>query len=82
MLELTNEEKIKLVNEGKTHIFNYRRVYDLLWCSGSRQYILRECERLRLSKYDGLPYTLRGRFVALDRVEAHKLLKIELINNV
>ena len=75
MLKLNQQEKAKLYHEGKTFILNYRKVYQINWCGNlgkSGDHILREIERLR--KFDGIPYTLRGRYITATPETAMKII--------
>lgn len=68
------QELARYYAQGKTQLFNYRKVYQIEFCHGTNSYILRELIGNR--KLAGIPYTLRGRFVAYGSVQASKLLRV------
>ena len=72
-MKLTQKELAYLHKQDRTQVFNYRKAYQIEYCHGTSSFILRELDILR--KYNGLPYTKRGRYVAFNIEQANKLLK-------
>jgi len=75
MLKLTQEELKGYYEEGKTQVFGYRKAYQIEICHGVNGYVLRELERYR--KFNGIGYTLKGRYVAYNVENATKLLNVK-----
>lgn len=73
-LELTKDQ-MKEYFENSPILFKFRKVYEVLSYKGKDwiEYGLREI--WQLSKNNGLPYTLRGRFMAFTYEQANKFLE-------
>lgn len=72
------EDWANLYQLGQTFLFKYRRVFELKWNNNSSTYYLEE--RKNLKAFSGLPYTLKGKFVAFNANEANKLLGLDYFN--
>ena len=72
-MKLTQKELAYLDKQGRTQVFNYRKAYQINYCHGTSSFVLVGLERY--NKYNGLPYTKRGRYMAFNVEYANKLLK-------
>jgi hypothetical protein len=69
--EKLNQSELKEMHDaGKVILFAFRTIFDIKYNENTRQFGL--CKITR--KPTGLPYTSRGRFVALDANDAHNLI--------
>ena len=68
--DLTQSELKEMNDAGKVTLFAYRTIFDIKYSKGTGEFGL--CKITR--KPSGLPYTSRGRFIALDANDAHNLI--------
>ena len=73
-MKLTQKELKDYCLQEKTQVFNYRKAYQIEYCRNTGTYGLRELERYR--KYNGIPYTKRGRYNAYSVEYAQKIINI------
>ena len=71
-MKLTQKELAYLDKQGRTQVFNYRKAYQIDYCSGTSSFVLRELERYQ--RFSGLPYTKRGRYMAFNVEYASRLI--------
>ena len=68
--DLTQPELKAFHDAGKVTIFAYRTIFDIKYFANAKSFGLSKVTR----KPTGLPYTSRGRFVALDAEGSRKLI--------
>jgi len=68
--DLKQSELKELHEAGKVILFAFRTMFDIKYCANTGMFGL--CKITR--KPSGLPYTSRGRFIALDADDAHNLI--------
>ena len=68
--DLKQSELKEMHGNGKVIIFSYRTIFELKYFENTKTFGLVK----RIKKSAGLPFVGRGRFVALDAEDAHKLI--------
>ena len=74
-MKLTQAKLKQLFEQNKTQLFKYKKAYQIEFCRGTSEFVVREIERLRIFK--DLPYTKIGRYVAYTVKQANKLIELK-----
>lgn len=74
-IQFRKNEMEKMYNENQKILFRYNSVYELITYTGKdwTEYGLKKIWQLQKNSW--LPYTKRGRFVAMDYKNANKILE-------
>jgi len=70
-MKMTQTELSKLYNNNETIVFNYKRAFEVRWSHGCKEYTLVQVRRV----FEGLPYTKRGRYIAMNPKQANNVMQ-------